>query len=423
MHGNGRRSARRRTLVELSNGLKFPVKSNNKLSLSASASLIALYLLLNVCSAETHDVLCKAGNTRFEAYFHTGIDLIVGPVGKGGLATRSCEATLSGKEDVVVASDVAEIDLDMFGVDLEDNEPVAAFQIKKSQMQCCMTYQIYSLEDPPRLLRTISGGQFFSAADRDLVGRIEIWTDDAAAIDGLEGLRVSEIEFVPTYVLRFEHGRLLDVSSEFQDFADQMIAKVREKINPADLQRFKASDGKLQKGTGMPPEASARLPRLRRVKIQVLEIVWAYLYSGREKEAWRALADRWPNGDVERIRSEIIAARARGMHAQLDGVSNGVVPTDENPVMVYDSTDKPAKPIMVRYYPPSGATDAPLLKGKVRVNLVVDSAGKVRSVKVSGKQEASEYLKRSTDEWKFIPALVEGRPVASRVRMTLTLAQ
>ena len=43
------------------------MRDNSKLALSASASLIALYLLLNVCSAETHDVLCKAGNTRFEA--------------------------------------------------------------------------------------------------------------------------------------------------------------------------------------------------------------------------------------------------------------------------------------------------------------------------------------------------------------------
>jgi hypothetical protein len=67
-----------------------------------------------------------------------------------------------------------------------------------------------------------------------------------------------------------------------------------------------------------------RLPQLRSVKIQVLEIVWAYLYSGSKKEAWRALADMWPNGDVERIRSQIIAARARGMHVQLDGASKGV---------------------------------------------------------------------------------------------------
>jgi hypothetical protein len=57
------------------------------------------------------------------------------------------------------------------------------------------------------------------------------------------------------------------------------------------------------------------------------------------------------------------------------------------------------------------------------VNLVVDSAGKVRSVKVSGKKETSKYLKRSAEAWKFIPALVDGRSVASRVRMTLTLAQ
>jgi hypothetical protein len=310
----------------------------------------------------------------------------------------------------------------MFGVDLDHNEPFAAFQIKKSQMQCCMMYQIYSLEDPPRLLRTITGGQFFSAADRDLDGRVEIWTDDAAAVDGFEGLRLSEIEFLPRYVIRFEQGRLLDVSSEFQDFADQIIAKVREKLNHADLHRFKA-DSNLRKSAAMSGEELARVAQLRTVKIQVLEIVWAYLYSGRENEAWRALADMWPNGDVERIRAEIIAARARGMHVQLDGASNGVAPTHENPVMVYDSTDKPAKPIMVRYYPPSGAPNAPLLKGKVRVNLVVDSAGKVRSVKVSGKQEASEYLKRSTDAWKFIPALVDGQSVASRVRMTLTLAQ
>jgi len=42
------------------------LRGNNKLSLSGPATLVALYLLLNG-SAETHDVLCKAGNTRLEA--------------------------------------------------------------------------------------------------------------------------------------------------------------------------------------------------------------------------------------------------------------------------------------------------------------------------------------------------------------------
>jgi hypothetical protein len=77
-----------------------------------------------------------------------------------------------------------------------------------------------------------------------------------------------------------------------------------------------------------------RLPQLRSVKIQVLEIVWAYLYSGSKKEAWRALADMWPNGDVERIRSEIIGARARECMFNLTVRQKGVAPTHENPVMV-----------------------------------------------------------------------------------------
>jgi hypothetical protein len=93
---------------------------------------------------------------------------------------------------LLVASEVAEVDVDMFGVDLEDNEAVASFQIKRSLMQCCMTYRIYSLQDPPRLLRTITGGQFFSAVDTNLDGHVEIWTDDASAVEGFEGLRLKK---------------------------------------------------------------------------------------------------------------------------------------------------------------------------------------------------------------------------------------
>jgi len=41
-----------------------------------------------------------------------------------------------------------------------------------------MTYKVYSLEKPPRLLPTITGGDWFSAADTKLEGRTEIWTSD-----------------------------------------------------------------------------------------------------------------------------------------------------------------------------------------------------------------------------------------------------
>jgi hypothetical protein len=388
--------------------------------LSAISYTLTLCFVLSPWCAESQDVLCKAGNTSFEAYFHTGIELRMGPEKDTGLATRFCQATLSAKTDVTIATDAAEIDLDMFGVDLGDNGPVAGFQVKKSSSQCCMIYQIYSLGDPPHLVRTIKGGSYFSAIDTNLDGRVEIWTDDALTFEGFEGLRVNEIEFLPTYVLRLEKGRLLNVTAEFQDFFDQTIAEIRANINPDDLRKLKAVRS-VPNTKGTQPSELTVAPQLRKVKIQIIEIVWAYLYSGREKIAWRTLEDSWPMADVERVRSEILARRSKGMRAQFDGESNVPVPDKENEIItIYDSTDKPAKPIMVRYYPESGSR---LLKGKVRVDLVVDSAGKVHSVKVSGKKEGSDSLKRSTKAWKFIPALVDGHSVASRVRMTLALAQ
>jgi len=76
------------------------------------------------------------------------------------------------------------------------------------------------------------GGGFFEAADTDLDGAVEIWTDDSAAVNEFEGLALSEIDAVPTYVLRLDHNRLLDASSEFHDFFDDVIKRVRASVNP-----------------------------------------------------------------------------------------------------------------------------------------------------------------------------------------------
>ena len=101
-----------------------------------------------------------------------------------------------------------------------------------------MEYKIYSLRSPPTLLRTITGGEYFSAADTDLDGRVEIWTDDAAAVEGFENLRVSDLDFAPPVILRFDRGRLLDASSEFQESYDQKIAAVRAKLGSGGPCRF-----------------------------------------------------------------------------------------------------------------------------------------------------------------------------------------
>ena len=373
------------------------------------AFLLLLELLLGLGHARAYDVLCRNGNASFRAGFHKDLEVNVGPPTQGALATRTCRASISwDDQELVVAERADEVDLDLFGADLGDG-PVAAFQVKNSSAECCMTYRIYSLSSPPRLLRTLHGGAYFSAADSSLNGQVEIWTDDAAAVDGFEGLRLAQLQFLPACVLSFRDGKLLDVSSEFESYYDNIAAKIRAQINPQQLAAFRAG------GKSEPP----------RLKALVLELVWAYLYSGREKQAWQVLAQMWPAADVPRIRAAILQARARGLRAQVDGVAPPPLPLPPGAlpqyVPIHDSTKLPARPIMVRYYPPaSGAA----WRGKLKVKLVVDFAGKVWSVKVSGKNKAAyEWVKRSAENWKFIPAFAGDQPVASRVQMSISLEQ
>ena len=385
--------------------------------------VLMLALVPNISAAQVHDVLCRAGNSSFEASFRTGVTVSIGPQKDSEFSTRACQGTLSwGKQKLVIASGIPLLDLDMFGVDLSPGAPVAAFTTAKSNDACCMTYQTYSLNERPRLLRTITGGGFFEAADTDLDGDVEIWTDDSGAVDGFEGLALGQIDSVPTYVLRLDHNRLLDASSEFQGFFDDVIKRVRAGVNPDLLRDFKASDGRLQASPDSPPLELIRLNKLRAVKIQALEVVWAYLYSAREKEAWQSLAEMWPAGDQERIREKILKARARGIRAQLDGVSKGKLVKHRKPIFSQPEV-KPATAILMRVYPPEGQ-EGPVDRKEIHVELVVDSAGKVRSVEPAGDTKLLEqYVQVSASRWKFIPAFKNDRSVASRMHTAISPLQ
>jgi hypothetical protein len=407
------------------------------------AASLGLFLLscvtASACHAQTHDVVCRDGVGDFEAEFPTGVKVRVGPARIGDLESRVCAAAISWSDQKLAIADTAsQADVDAFGVDLGVGAPVAAIQIKRSKAECCMEYKIYSLRAPPVLLRSLTGGEFFSAADTDLDGRVEIWTDDAASVEGFENLRLRDLDFAPPIVLRFGRGRLLDVSSEFQPYFDQKIADERAKLNPQDLGDFKTSDGKLASPAALP---AGWLFRLRNVKMKVLEIVWAYLYSGREKEAWRSLAEMWPAADVDRIRTAIMNARARGIRSQVDGVSNASSAGHEVHAKIFDGTlvvaptpgvtpkgvkpkqeITPPKAILMERPPPMTPVEIELAQTESSLKLVIDSAGKVRSVEVIGNvQSVDEGLLRSTANWKFIPAFSEGQPVASRIFLGVSL--
>jgi hypothetical protein len=354
------------------------------------------------------------------------------------LATRLCDGALSwDKGNLAIAASASQLDVDAFGVDMGLGVPVVAFQVKKSAAECCMEYKIYSLRTPAVLLRSITGGEFFSAADTDLDGRVEIWTDDAAAVKGFENFLLSELDFAPPVVLRLVRGRLMDASSEFQPYFDRKIAQERAKLNPLDVDDFKSSDGKLTSSASV---SATHLFHLRSVKMKVLEIVWSYLYSGREEEAWHSLTEMWPAADVDRIRAAVLQARARGIRAQADGVSTEVHTGRELQTKIFDATKMPVatpevtpkgldpkleittpKAILMLRPPPANAMELGLAQTESQLELVIDSAGKVRSAEMVGAHLPDEGLMNSTSTWKFIPAFNAGRPVASRILLGVSL--
>ena len=131
-----------------------------------------------------------------------------------------------------------------------------------------------------------------------------------------------QMDFAPPIVLRFTDGQLLDVSAEFQPYFDQEIAKAARRAGCAATQRFQKHRRQVDALAAPSSLEGLRHERLfAGVKLKVLEIVWSYVYSGREEEAWHSLADMWPAEDVDRIRAAILQARAHGIRAQVDGVS------------------------------------------------------------------------------------------------------
>ena len=399
------------------------------------ASLLLFCAIAGACHAQTGGVVCRAGTGNFDAAFPTGVSVQVGPARREGLARRVCEgALLWDRGKLVVATEAAQMDLDAFGTDVGLGAPVAAFQFKKADAECCMTLQLYSLRSPPKLLRTITGGTFFRTADTDLDGQVEIWTNDTASLQAFESAEHGLPDQGPTMVLRFVRGRLLDVSSEFQNYFDNEIARARSALASLDLAEFKKSSGRLPATAHFSEEDARRSENLERAKARVLQIVWAFLYSGREEKAWTTLAELWPAGDLERIRGAILAARARGIRAQVDGVSPKVLPGSEKRTEIVDARNSRSvqpgmklseaaaekalgitlpTPILVGRQVPAGQEES-LADSGVLLDLLIDSAGKVRSAE-STDAAFDSSLRSATSEWKFIPARKQGRAVASRV--------
>ena len=390
-------------------------------------------------AAQNADITCDRGSGAYATTFRTGITVNVSAVKAGELSTRTCEAKLTWTGgELEVATSAEQVGIDVLGSDLGFQVPVVAFQIGPSNIDMQSEYRIYSLKKPPTLLRTIRGGSAYRAFDTNLHGHLEIWTDDTMAVDGFEDIPAASLDFAPTVVLRFENRRLIDASSEFQSHYNRQIADVRAHIDSHDLDDFRSTEGKLSLSTA---HSAARLQRLLRVKTQALEIVWSYLYSDREVEAWQALAAMWPAADMDRIHSLLTSLYRHGILAQTDGAGHKTKSRSLRPqVEIYDiakpdergsdgltsssslgpgglpkeaSVTEP-KAILLRRSPQSQENQVQFDTNEF-LELVVDAAGKVHSARILSGKDTS--LIAATKGWQFIPGFRNGDPVACRFRL------
>lgn len=425
---------------------------------SRSFRCLAILIFLSAaCAAQTafpanptRVLVCDEGDGRFagklpDGTSGAGVTASVGAAKQAsGFAARACQARLTwDHHELVVTPQAAQADIDVMGADFGLGSLVVAFQIKASDIDPQIRYEIYSLSKPPRLLRTITGEDWFSAADTMLDGSVEIWTTDAAAIDGFEGLPPAAFDTPPTVVLRFEKKKLMDVSSEFRPFFDRQIEILRAQLTPEQIAVFRKSDGRL---AGEQLNEDAKPAGLLATKIKVLEIAWAYLYSGREQQARDTLADMWPASDLDRMQAAMIAMPRRGLRAQVDGVSHETLPLRQTHTEeIYQGfvgdpevgsrqstlqdlwkvraqrADTGPTQIALKLPPqPEGSQGT---EGK-QMELVIDEAGKVRSARIIARPLDKDAVPQSSSDdqdwlsaaagWKYIPAFKLGRPRAFR---------
>jgi hypothetical protein len=187
------------------------------------------------------------------------------------------------------------------GTDLSgDGVPDVALEGYSGGAHCCWTYWILSLGPKPGLLTTFKNQSpiTFVSADN---GKTDIQTHDGA-FDYFDCLSHAESP-LPNAFLRLEGHRLRDVGMEHLTAYDKQIRDARADLPPARVDQFRAVKSTDELCSGEPRTA---MPA-------VLTIVLAYLYSGQERQAWTALDQMWPKFDVQRIRAEIVKARARGI--------------------------------------------------------------------------------------------------------------
>jgi hypothetical protein len=108
----------------------------------------------------------------------------------------------------------------------------------------------------------------------------------------------------PTVYLRLVGTRLVDVGREHTADYDHEITEAKRDLSPAELQQLHSA---------VNADELYGNDSNRRAETQILQIIYAYLYSGRQTQAHQALTEMWPAFDQEAAWKKILEARRKGI--------------------------------------------------------------------------------------------------------------
>jgi hypothetical protein len=254
------------------------------------------------------DISCRSGAVSqqkkvvsgFEVRFSSAGDkchaAVLSPIGKIAFETEAAELGLD-KESGKDINGGGEPDLVLFA---QDGPPAYGY-----------TYSFVGLGQHPALLTQIQNGYGIWFKQFTSKGPIFILTADAGLRD-LPGIReIYHFDLlIPEVIFRLRGDKLTDVSDQFQARYDAQIARAQNHLNPGVIERFRNEriSNDFYRGE---------------IKGWILTVVFSYLYSGRERQAWRALQQMWPTNDVAHVKKAILDCRSRGILSEVTPPASG----------------------------------------------------------------------------------------------------
>jgi len=219
---------------------------------------------------------------------------------------QSCHVTVrDSAQNVVFSEEDADFSLAMAAGDVNgDGVPDLVLESYSGGAHCCWIYYVFSLGETPHLIKKFQNERGAGFIRNKVNGQVDIVTQDGV-FDYFDGQCHACTTF-PTVYLRLEGDQLVDCGADHTHDYDEVIANSRKALSAEERQRFRSVHTN-------PYDADDDMLTITK---KILSIVFAYLYSGREAQAHRALEELWPSSDQQRLWKLILETRKKGILSQ-----------------------------------------------------------------------------------------------------------